>query len=114
MKEINKKLATEIMGWEIVGNQYKYDIGNSTIYKHIDNVNFCENISDAWMLVEKLGRRDSIEAIQINFIPETNKGFKWKVKLISDKFMNGYPSEFAETAPMAISLAFLEVMNGRE
>lgn len=78
MREIDRLIATEVMGWEIKkvnyspdGSYYEAYFKNGEMINYVDAVEFfpSTNIADAWLVVEKL--RETGYEVEL-FIGEVN------------------------------------------
>ncbi|MEK5272570.1 hypothetical protein NSR00_17815 [Aeribacillus sp. FSL K6-8394] len=104
LREIDRLVAEKVMGWKIDEQVSNDDVvavfdekGNWGTFKPT------EWIQDAWQVVEKL---------KITVIPQDDGVPKWMRYLaeIDNSPFGKYYSAFAETAPLAICLAALEVV----
>jgi len=105
LREIDRLVAEKVMGWEYVQDTDKWWDGDVL---DIENFNPSTNIQDAWRVVEKMreGRIFSLcDAWDENDEPIFYANFQY-----NDGYHVVNYDAYAETAPLAICLAALEVV----
>lgn len=117
-RELDALIAEKVMGWALVSNQKANKAGwwglapGSSL---MPLPYYSLSISDAWEVVEKLEEK----GITMDMGQVWNGGeWMWAIQFQKIHLMTGqvdhYRQEYANTAPLAICLAALKVMDERE
>lgn len=108
--ELNKLAAERVMEWELP-KDLKYffvtwEKDEKPVKEDMD-WNPCENIADAWLLVEKMVNK------KLSISVRSDKGISFcsvHKEISEDKWMQSLASVSADTAPLAITKACLKAV----
>lgn len=99
--DIDKRIATEVMGWDYIPHEgYKTDYAGMMPY--VTEFNPSTNISDAWLVVERMRELGWIVTIG-------NEPPDYDCEFIYDRTTSAFICE--ETAPLAICNAALAALS---
>lgn len=112
-KEINNKIATEVMGWKWSESLNSWVAGNTYIIAD-QTFSPTTHLFDAWRVVEKLRLSDELNGKKVRIIPKlvgTSHPDMWQFSLTDILNDEVLAESQAQTASKAICMGALGILN---